>query len=153
MSGRGRRHVGRGAGAGAESAPRVTGQEASAAAGHGREFPVAAATGFGAVIALLMGGALIHGVTAGNLVEEGELLLALAWGRVTMIEVYAGFALFAAWIWQREPRARVAVAWIVALLLLGNLAAGCYVILAARGCRGNASRFWRGPRLLADETA
>ena len=89
----------------------------------------------------------------GNIVEEGGLLLTLAWGRATIIEVYAGFALFAAWIWHREPRSWVAGAWIVALCLIGNVVAGCYVVLAARACRGNASRFWHGPHGAAEERA
>ena len=111
-----------------------------------RAFPVAAVTGLGLGVALLMAAALVHGVTAGDFVADGGRLLSLAWGRVTVIDVYAGFALFAAWVWHREPRAWVAGAWIVALCLLGNLVAGCYVALAARGCRGRTSRFWLGPR-------
>ena len=57
------------------------------------------------------------------------------------------------WIWHREPRSLVAGAWIVALCLIGNVVAGCYVALAARGCRGNASRFWHGPHGAAEERA
>ena len=117
-----------------------------AAAPRRRAFPVAAVAGLGAGVAALMAGALVHGMTAGSFVEEGGRLFALAWGRVTVIDVYAGLALFAAWIWHREPRAWVAGAWIVALCLLGNLVAGCYVVLAARSCRGSASRFWLGRR-------
>ena len=138
---------------GAEPTPGTSRFEERTAGEHRRAFPVAAATGLGAGIALLMGGALVHGVTDGNLVEDGAILLALAWGQVAMVEVYAGFALFAAWIWHREPRAWVAGAWIAALCLLGNLVAGCYVVLAARGCRGSASRFWRGPCRAGNETA
>ena len=111
-----------------------------------RVFPVAAVTGIGVGVVALMAGALVHGVAAGNLVEEGGRLFALAWGRVMVIDVYAGLALFAAWIWHREPRAWAAGVWIVALCLLGNLVAGCYVVLAARSCRGSASRFWLGRR-------
>ena len=132
-------------GAGGEPAPPASRRDERVAEGDGRAFPVAAATVLGAGTALLMGGALVHGVTSGNLADEGGLLLALAWGRVAMIEAYAGFALFAAWILCREPRAWIAAAWIVALCLLGNLVAGCYVVLAARGCRGSASQFWLGP--------
>lgn len=104
------------------------------------------ATGLGAGVALLMAGALVHGLTAGNVFDEGAWLLSLAWGRVTVIDVYAGLLLFAAWIGWRESRAWVAGAWIVALCLLGNLAAGCYVVLAACGSRGSALRFWLGSR-------
>ena len=137
----------------ADPAPGTSRLEERPAGDDHRAFPVAAATGLGAGIALLMGGALVHGVADGNLVEEGATLLALAWGQVAMIEAYAGFALFAAWIWHREPRAWVAGGWIAALCLLGNLVAGCYVVLAARGCRGSASRFWLGPHRAGSETA
>jgi len=99
-----------------------------------------------------MGGALVHGVTGGNLFEQGTLLLALAWGRVALIDTYAGFALIAAWVLFREPHAWVAWAWIVALCLLGNMVAGCYVVLAARNCRGSASRFWLGADRAGSET-
>lgn len=114
---------------------------------------MAATTGLGAGIALVMAGALVHGVASGDFVEEGGHLLALAWGRATLIDVYAGFALFSAWIWHREPRAWVAGTWIVALCLLGNVVAGCYVVLAARDCGGSASRFWCGPRRAGDRPA
>ena len=121
-------------------------QAPEARARRRRAFPVAAVTGLGLGVALLMAAALVHGVMAGNFAADGTRLLSLAWGRVTVIDVYAGFALFAAWVWHREPRAWVAGAWIAALCLLGNLVAGCYVVVAARGCRGRASRFWLGPR-------
>ena len=138
---------------GVETAPGTSRLEERTAEEDRRAFPVAAATGLGAGIALLMGGALVHGVTVGSLLEEGGILLALAWGQVAMIEVYTGFALFAAWMCHREPRAWVAGAWIVALCLLGNMVAGCYVVLAAHGCRGSASRFWLGPDRAGKENA
>ena len=72
---------------------------------------------------------------------------------MTVIEVYVGFALFAGWIWSREPYAAVAGAWIVALCLLGNLVAGCYLVLAARRSRGNPSMFWLGPRRSGEESS
>ena len=144
-SARGAQPVDRDSG-GAGSALRMPRARERAPARRPRAFPVAAVTGLGLGVALLMAGTLVYGVTAGNFVADGGRLLSLAWGRVTVIDVYAGFALFAAWVWHREPRAWVAGAWIVALCLLGNLVAGCYVVLAARGCRGRASRFWLGPR-------
>ena len=54
-----------------------------------------------------MAAALVHGVMAGNFAADVARLLSLAWGRITVIEVNAGFALFAAWVWHREPRAWV----------------------------------------------
>ena len=119
--------------------------EAHAAAATRDAFPVAMATGLGAGVALLMGAVLLYAAAAGDLAAEGAHLLALAWGQATLIEVYVGFGLFAVWIWRREPRAWVAGAWIVALCLMGNLVAGCYVVRATWGCGGCARRFWLGP--------
>lgn len=139
-------------GAGGEPASRLPRARERAGATSPRAFAVVAATKLGAGVALLMAAALVHGLTAGNVFAEGAWLLSLAWGRVTVIDVYAGLSLFAAWIWWREPRTWVAGIWIVALCLLGNLVAGCYVVLAARECRGNALRFWLGSRRAGSDT-
>lgn len=56
------------------------------------------------------------------------------WGITTMADLYAGLVLGGAWIAWRERRIPVSAAWIVALMLLGNLALLAYVALAARRC-------------------
>lgn len=53
------------------------------------------------------------------------------WGITTMVDLYAGLAAAAAWIAYRERSAARTTAWVVALLLLGNLATALYVGIAA----------------------
>lgn len=75
---------------------------------------------------------IAYGFVAGEFGEEGSAILDLAWGRVTLIDLYLGFALFGAWIVLRERSPKRAVPWLVALAVLGNLAAAAYAFLAAR---------------------
>lgn len=53
------------------------------------------------------------------------------WGITTMVDLYGGLGLIAAWIAWRERRAARAIPWIIGLALLGNLAALVYVAFAA----------------------
>ena len=86
----------------------------------------------GILVAGLMSAAIIYGFAAGSgFGDEGSQLLALAWGRVTIIDLYLMLAVFAAWIWRREQNRMVALAWTVALIGLGSVAAGAYLIRAA----------------------
>jgi hypothetical protein len=95
----------------------------------------------GIVLAIYLATASI----GGDLFAEGGRLLDLAWGRVLLLDVYAGIALFAGWIAWREARAP-AVAWIVALLLLGNVIACIYLIRAWWLAGGDGEAFWHGQR-------
>lgn len=95
----------------------------------------------GIVLAIYLVAASLHG----NLSGEGRRLLDLAWGRVLLLDVYAGIALFAGWIAWREARAPAA-SWIVALILLGNLIACIYLIRVWWSARGDGDAFWHGQR-------
>ncbi|MDJ0954272.1 MAG: DUF1475 domain-containing protein, partial [Acidimicrobiia bacterium] len=53
-------------------------------------------------------------------------------GKVTLIDLYAGLVIFAAWVAYRESRRGVVAIWWFALATLGNLAAGVYLALALR---------------------
>lgn len=103
---------------------------------------VAVAAGF--VLGIYLATASVHG----DLAAEGGRLLDLAWGRVLLLDVYAGIALFAGWIAWREARAS-AMAWIVALLLLGNVVACIYLLRAWWAAGGDGDAFWHGQRRLA----
>ena len=97
--------------------------------------------------ALAMALALAYGFSQGYFLAEGGAIASVTWGQVLLIDLYVGFALFAGWIVWREPgRPARAIAWIVALLLLGNLVACAYVLLAWREAAGDAGRFWFGRR-------
>jgi hypothetical protein len=83
-----------------------------------------------AALTVVMAATIIYGMFAGSFGGEGGEILDLAWGRVTLIDLYVGLALFGGWIVIRE-RSPVAVPWLVALVLLGNFATALYAFVAA----------------------
>ena len=83
------------------------------------------------IVVVGMTAAIIFGFTSGDLGEEGSEILGLAWGKVTLIDLYLGFAMFGAWIALRESKWSRVLAWWIALVFLGNLTAGVYLAYAA----------------------
>ncbi len=89
------------------------------------------AVGIGVLMALIVWSSFEMSLAAG--LRE---IVRTRWGITTMVDLYAGLLLGGAWIGWRERRVGVGAAWIVALMLLGNLALLAYVALAARRCSG-----------------
>ena len=83
-----------------------------------------------ALLTIVMAGTIIYGIATGSFGEEGGEILDLAWGRVTLIDLYVGLALFGGWIVVRE-RSAVALPWLIALVVLGNFASALYAFIAA----------------------
>lgn len=79
---------------------------------------------------VVMVGALIYGFSAGDFGAEGSAILDLAWGRVTLIDLYTGLGLIGSWIVWRERSVLRALPWLVAMVFLGSLAAAAYVASA-----------------------
>ena len=86
---------------------------------------------FTGVLAAAMAATIAYGFIAGDFGEEGGAILDLAWGRVTLIDLYVGLALFGAWIVIREGWRR-ALPWLAGLIVLGSFGAAVYAFLAAR---------------------
>lgn len=80
---------------------------------------------------VVMAAAIAHGIVAGGLSTEGEAIWGLAWGKVTLVDLYAGLALFGGWVALRERRPVRTAGWWLALAVTGNLAAALYLALAA----------------------
>jgi hypothetical protein len=62
---------------------------------------------------------IAYASATGSFGSEGGALLALAWGKVTLADLYLGFALFSGWVIFREARratALVCVALVMTLL-------------------------------------
>ena len=76
----------------------------------------------------LMVAALTYGFTTGDFGSEGSQILDLAWGRVTLIDLYTGLFLIGAWIVWREGSLVRALPWLVGMVFLGALAAAAYVV-------------------------
>jgi hypothetical protein len=80
--------------------------------------------------------AIAYGIASGGFVEELRALLDTPWARVTLIDLFLGFIIFAAWIGWREQSMLRSLPWWIALALTGNLAAGIYLFVAARKAAG-----------------
>ena len=96
--------------------------------------------------ALAMGSVLIYAFTVGDFVEEGRELLSMPWGIVSLVDVYVGFALFSGWIVYREESLVSAAMWVLLVMVLGNLTASVYALLALWSSKGDWNRFWMGSR-------
>jgi len=97
--------------------------------------------GLGAVV---MAAAIVYAFVAGDLIAEAKLMFPYPWFQVAMLDLYVGFLLFAGWIYARESSKRLAIAWIIALLALGNLLSCAYALRALVQSRGDMHHFWRG---------
>lgn len=73
------------------------------------------------------------GLASGEFFSDGSAIWALPWGKVTLVDLYAGLILFGLWIALRETRRQTVAFWWVGLALLGNLVAALYVAKAAFG--------------------
>ena len=73
------------------------------------------------------------GVSAatGEFSEEGSAILDLAWGRMTLIDLYVGVALLWGWVLLREDRWWVAVAWLPVFIVLGHGGTALYAAIAS----------------------
>ncbi|MDZ7828076.1 MAG: DUF1475 family protein [Halofilum sp. (in: g-proteobacteria)] len=105
--------------------------------------PVTGVAAFVVLLALALVAALLQGLGS-SLVTQGGLILDVAWGRALMVDLYVGLLLISGWILWREPRRAGAAGWVAALLLLGNIVACIYVLLALHNSHGDARAFWNG---------
>lgn len=95
---------------------------------------------------LAMTGVLIYGFTVGDFFEEGSQLLSMPWGIVSLVDLYAGFALFSVWIVYREKSLWRSIVWVVLMMVLGFWTGSLYTLFALQTSGGNWQRFWKGQR-------
>jgi hypothetical protein len=55
-----------------------------------------------------------------------------AWTIATLCDAYFGFVTFYVWVAYKERRWLPRIAWLIAILLLGNMAMSAYVLLQLR---------------------
>lgn len=87
---------------------------------------------------------IAYGLIYGDFREEGEMLMRMPWGIVTLVDVYIGLLLFSGWVLRRERNGLVAGAWITAFFATGNLATCCYVLKAVAEAWDEPGKFWLG---------
>jgi len=100
---------------------------------------IIASTGF-CVMSLF----LMDAVVTGHLLNEGRVLIAMPWGRMSLVDLYTGLLLFCCWIGWREQNKYVAIIWMLMLLVFGNLASCLYVLMALYQARGRTEVFFYG---------
>ena len=93
---------------------------------------------------LAMASILVYGFTVGDFGGEGQVLLSMPWGIVSLVDVYIGFILFSGWIVYREKSVVRSVVWIVLVMILGNFTASLYTLIALLTSGGDWKRFWMG---------
>lgn len=95
---------------------------------------------------LVMASILVYGFTVGDFGGEGQVLLSMPWGIVSLVDVYVGFVLFSGWIVYREKSLLRSAVWIILVMVLGNLTASLYALVALLTSGGDWKRFWMGKR-------
>lgn len=106
-----------------------------------------AAKAFAVTGTLIMFLTLIYGFIIGDFFKEGSILFSLAWGKVSLIDVYIGFFLFSAWVLYREKNWVRALLWIVSIMVLGNFITCLYATIALYKSNNDFKRFWLGKHL------
>jgi uncharacterized membrane protein len=93
---------------------------------------------------LIMFFTLAYGFIEGEFFKEGSILFSMAWGKVSLIDVYIGFFLFSAWVLFREEKLMTAVLWILSIMILGNFITCLYATIALYKSQDDLKRFWLG---------
>ena len=103
------------------------------------------------VVALLgllaMSAVLVYGFVVGDFAAEGNVLLSMPWGIVSLVDLYVGFILFSGWIVYREKSLLRSVVWVVLMMVLGFFTASLYTLIALQTSGGDWKRFWMGKRM------
>ena len=103
---------------------------------------------FSGIGIFIMAGIISYGFIKGDFSHEGSVILSIAWGKVSLVDVYVGFLVFSGWIMFREKSPIVIIAWVIGLLILGNLTSCIYVFLALHKSRGDWKKFWFGNKII-----
>lgn len=101
----------------------------------GAAFSVRLVQSLGIVFALALLGSIVWASSATNVLDGLRYLAADRWGLVTLLDVYAGAVVVAAWMWVCERRVATWLVWVVALLCLGHLVSLLYLLIRTAGSR------------------
>lgn len=70
-------------------------------------------------------------MATGDFGDEGAWILDHAWGRMSLIDLYVGIALFAGWVFLRERSWWIAMLWLPVFVVLGNAGTALYAAIAS----------------------
>lgn len=91
---------------------------------------------------VVMSTSIIIGFISGDFTGEGSVILSLIWGKITLIDIYIMFIIFASWIYYRESRFKVFLIWFIFLLVFGAATASIYIYIALKKSNGDWKQFW-----------
>lgn len=89
---------------------------------------------------------LIIGLASGTFMSEGNILLSLLWGQISLIDVYIMFIIFSFWIIYREKSLWRSVIWVILMMILGSFTACLYIFITFITSKGDWKKFWLGKR-------
>jgi hypothetical protein len=75
--------------------------------------------------------AIALSMATGDFSGEGSWILDHPWGRMSLIDLYVGIALFAGWVVLRERSWWVTLLWMPVFIVLGNAGTALYAAIAA----------------------
>lgn len=90
--------------------------------------------------------AVLYASATGNFFEQGSIIVSLSWGQFTLIDIYAMFILFSAWIWHRTSSRFLSFLYTCLTFTLGSLFAVCYVFVELFRCEDDWNIFWHGSK-------
>jgi hypothetical protein len=93
---------------------------------------------------------ILAAFSVASFADDGATLVALAWGRVTLIDLYLALLLGWVWIAWRERSATRAALWALATVVTGSLALFLYLLVASLRAR-TMQELLVGPRRTAVE--
>ena len=82
-----------------------------------------------------MTSAIVGAFSIASFPEDGAAIVALAWGRVTLVDIYLAFLFGWLWIAWRERSPLRAVAWAAVTVVTGSLALFLYLLGASLRAR------------------
>lgn len=86
---------------------------------------------FTIALAVVMFVAIGVAMATGDFGDEGAWILDHAWGRMSLIDLYVGIALFAGWVFLRERSWWIAMLWLPVFVVLGNAGTALYAAIAS----------------------
>jgi len=98
---------------------------------------------------IVMLGGILYALLLGDFATEGNRIVSMPWGIVSLIDLYTGFILFSGWIIYREKSVVSAILWVTLMLTLGFFTGALYTFLALQNSGGDWNRFWHGSRAKA----
>jgi hypothetical protein len=83
------------------------------------------------ILTAVMFAAIGLSIATGDFADEGSTILDLAWGRMSLIDLYVGIALIFGWVVLREEKLWAALLWLPVFIVLGNAGTALYAAIAA----------------------